>query len=169
MAVYFISEQRLKDFTTTLGNVDAKLFAPLIPSAADMWIMPRTGTHFFNDLLRKYNAQTLNPMELELVGYIQNSLMWRVVSEIVITSSSQITNKGPQDQSGQNSEASSITKLGILTKHYNGKADFYDARIISFLWKNKDKFPAFTSKLNMDCDVDLYPSKKTPYNGITFL
>ena len=46
-----LTNQRLIDFTTVLGNVDIKLFASLIPSAADQWIMPRTGTHFFNDLL----------------------------------------------------------------------------------------------------------------------
>lgn len=166
--VYFLTNQRLVDFTTVLGNVDIKLFAPLIPSAADQWVMPRTGTHFFNDLLNKYDAQTLSPREEELVGMIQNSLMWRVASEVVLTSSAQITNKGPQEQSGENSEASSIAKIGMLTKHYGAKADFYDNRIVHFIWTNKKDFPEFTNKLNIDCDVDLYPSKNTSYNDIHF-
>lgn len=166
--IYFLSEQRIKDFTTVLGNVDAKLIAPLIMSAADQWVKPRTGTHFFNDLLNKYNAQTLSADEKTLVTAIQNSLMWRIAAELVITTSSQITNKGPQEQNGINSNASDITKLGMLTAHYGNKADFYDARIIHLIWHNKDKFPAFTDKLNRDCNADLYPSKSDPYNDIIF-
>lgn len=166
--IYFLTNQRLVDFTTVLGNVDIKLFAPLIPSAADQWIKPRTGSHFFNVLLTKYNAKTLDAKEAELVQLIQNSLMWRVASEVVLTSSSQITNKGPQEQSGVNSEASGITKIGMLTKHYGAKADFYDNRIVSFIWANKKSFPEFNSKLNMDCQVDLYPSKNNTYNDIHF-
>ena len=168
MAVYFITEERIKSMTTVLGSVDGKLISPLLKSAADMWVLPRTGTYFFNDLLTKFNAQTLNSDERELVEIIQNSLIWRVASELVITSSAQITNKGVQEQNGMNSQSAEITKLGMLTKHYGAKAEFYDSRIIHFLWANKDLFPKFTDKLNTDCNVDLYPSKSNPYTGITF-
>lgn len=168
MAVYFLSEKRLKDFTTVLGNVDAKLFAPLIPAVAEMFIKPRTGILFFNHLLNSYNTQTLTASEVELVSLIQQSMMWRVTSDIVISSSAQLTNKGAQEQNGMNSDSASVTKLGMLTKHYNGKADFYDARIIDFIWRYKDDFPTFTSKLNKGCDADLYPTKTTPYNDIHF-
>lgn len=166
--IYFLTNQRLVDFTTVLGNVDIKLFAPLIPSAADQWIKPRTGSYFFDELLTKYNAQSLSTEEEKLVGLIQNSLMWRVASEVVLTSSSQITNKGPQEQNGLNSAPSDITKIGMLTKHYGAKADFYDSRIVNYLWSNKKLHPSFTDRLNMDCDVDLYPTKTNPYNDIHF-
>lgn len=166
--IYFLTEQRIKDFSTVLGNVDIKLIAPLIPTSADLYIKPRTGSYFFNHLLTKYNAQTLNPDEEELVSLIQQSLLWRAVSEVVLTSSAQITNKGPQTQNGLNSASADITRIGMLTKHYGAKAEYYDKRIINFIWTNKDKFPEFTSKLNMDCQTDLYPSKSTPYNGMYF-
>lgn len=167
--IYFLTEQRIKDFSTVLGNVDIKLIAPLIPTSADLFIKPRTGSYFFNHLLTKYNSQTLNTDEEELVSLIQESLLWRAVSEVVLTSSAQITNKGPQTQNGLNSASADITRIGMLTKHYGAKAEFYDQRIINFIWTNKDKFPEFTNKLNMDCQADLYPSKSTPYNGMYFI
>lgn len=167
--IHFLTEQRLKDFTTVLGNVDAKLIMPLIPSTADQFIKPRTGTHYFNHLLTVFNAQTADPTEKEIISIIQNSLMWRIASEVVLTSSAQITNKGPQEQDGLNSAPAGITKLGMLTGHFNKKADFYDARLIDFLWKNKETLPEFKTKLNIDCNVDLYPSKSTPYNDVLFL
>ena len=168
--LYFLTENRIKAHTTILGNVDAKLIQPLIESCSDQWVKPRTGSHFFNYLLNGYNNQSFNvgDKEYELIGLIQKSLLWRMTSEVVITSSAQLTNKGPQEQDGLNSQPSSNTKLGMLTKHYGAKADFYDNRIIHFIWSNKDGFPEFTSKLNRDCDVDLYPTKQTPYNDIYF-
>ena len=168
MAIYFLTEKRLKDFTLILGNVDIKLINPLIPSAADLFIKPRTGSYFFNHLLDGYNNQTLTTYEEELVSLIQQSLMWRVADDIAITSSSQVTNKGPQEQFGMNSSPSSVTKIGFVSKHYTAKADFYDSRIIHYIWKNKNNLPEFTSKLNTDCDVDLYPSKSDPYNDTYF-
>lgn len=168
MAIYFLTEKRIKDFTTVLGNVDIKLISPLIPSLADQFIKPRTGSYYFGHLLGEYNSQSLNSLEEKLVGLIQNSLMWRVASELVITSSSQITNKGVQDQSGLNSAPTELTKLGLLTKHYGSKADFYDARIVEYLWKNKKQLTKFEDKLNMDCNSDLFPSKVTYINGTHF-
>lgn len=165
MAIYFLTEQRLKDFTIILGNVDIKLINPLIPSAADLFIKPRTGSHFFNHLLKSFNDQTLTTYEEELVSLIQQSLMWRVADDISITTSSQVTNKGPQEQFGMNSSPSSLSKIGFVSKHYTAKADFYDNRIIHYIWSNKNNLPEFTNKLNKDCDVDLYPSKTNPYNG----
>lgn len=166
--IYFLTEERIKDFTTVLGNVDAKLISPLIPAIADQYIKTRTGSHFFNDLLSKYNSQSLNSDEEELVTMIQNSLMWRVAGEIMISSATQITNKGPQEQYGQESVAASVQKTGRSSKLYSDKADFYDKRIVNYIWAchNKNKFPAFRDKLNMDCDMDLYPSKVESYTGI---
>jgi len=167
--IYFLTEKRIKDLTPVLGNVDAKLIMPLIPSTADQFIKPRTGTHYFNHLLSVYNTQTATPTEVEIINIIQNSLMWRIASEVALTSSAQITNKGLQEQDGLNSSQAGISKIGMMTGHYNKKADFYDARLIDFLWKNKESLLEFKSKLNIDCDVDLYPSKATPYNDVLFL
>lgn len=166
--IYFLTNKRLTDFTTVLGGVDIKLFAPLIPTIADQWIKPRTGSYFFDSLLSKYNNQSLNPTEATLVGLIQNSLMWRTASELALTSTSQLTNKGLQEQSGNNSSPSNVTRTGMIMKHYEKKAEFYEARIVHFIWSNRKQLPDFTSKLNMDCDVDLYPSKTTTYNDIFF-
>lgn len=175
--IYFVTEQRLKDFTTILGNVDTKLFMPLIPTNADMWIKPRTGIFFFNHLLDTWNVDrengtnNLTNEETELISLIQQSLIWRTASDIVITSHSQITNKGPQKQYGDNSTSLSITELGLLTRQYTSKAEFYDQRIVNYIWtcKNEKLFPQFTDKKNMGYNVDLYPNKKSSYIGITIL
>ena len=163
--IYFLSEQRIKDFTPTLGNVDAKLISPLVPTMAAMWIEPRVGSYFYNHLLTVYNNQTANQYEVNLISLIQQSLLWRVAADITITTSAQLTNKGPQTQNGINSDAASLTQVGLVAKHYTHKAEFFDSRIESELRLNKGNYPEFTSELNNNCSiVDLAPERSKGFN-----
>jgi hypothetical protein len=163
--IYFITEQRLKDFTTVLGNVDAKLISPLIPTLSEMWIKSRVGSYFYNHLLDVYNQQTANSDEQELISLIQQSLLWRAASDITITTSAQLTNKGPQTQSGINSSNADLGHVGLISRHYTNKAEFFDSRIESHLRLNKDKYPQFIAKENNDCSiVDIAPTKGKGFN-----
>jgi hypothetical protein len=168
--IYFVSESRIKDFTPVLGNIDAKLISPLIPGLSDMWVKDRLGSYFYNIILTKYNNQTLSTIEEELVGIIQNTLIWRAASDIAITTAFQLTNKGPQEQFGQFSAQAGQSNVSLISKHYQQKAEYYDSRLRSFLLLNKDQFPDFTAKQNNDRSiVDVVPNKKQGYNkDITF-
>lgn len=168
--IYWITESRLKDWTVVLGNVDAKLIMPLIPTLSDMWVKDRLGTYFYNDILAKYNAQTISGAEVELVKIIQETLLWRAASDIAITSAFQLTNKGPQEQNGINSTPAGQSNVSLISKHYQQKAEYFDARLVNYIKLNKDSFPNFTSNLNNDCSiVDVIPNKKGGYNkDITF-
>jgi hypothetical protein len=169
--IYWITEQRLKDFTTVLGNVDAKLISPLIPTLAEMWIKSRVGSYFYDHLLDVYNNQTANADEVILIGLIQNSLLWRAASDITITTSAQLTNKGPQTQNGLNSNNAELTHVGLISKHYTNKAEFFDSRIEAHLRLNKDKYPQFIAKENNDRTItDIVPTKGKGYNtGMYFM
>lgn len=169
--IYFVTEARIKDYTTVLGNVDAKLLSPLIPTLAGMWIEPRLGSYFYAHLLSVYNAETANSYETELISLIQQSLIWRAAADYTISSSGQLSNKGPQDQNGINSSSSDLSKIGMLKKHYEQKAVFYDSRIESYIRLNKDNLPEFTADANNNSSiVDLTPEKgKGGSNYISFL
>jgi hypothetical protein len=67
--------------------------------------MPILGTTFYNDLLTKYNAQTLSPDEEDLVAFIQPIIAWRAAEDAVFGLSLQLKNKGLQTQFGDNSSA----------------------------------------------------------------
>ena len=163
--VYFVTENRVKDFTLVLGNVDAKLINPLIPTISDMRIKDYLGTLFYDDLLDKYNAQTLSSDETEVVSIIQSAILWRAAEEVALTSSYQITNKGPQQQNGQNSLPPSDSAIGMISKHYAQKAEYYESRLINHLKINKDLFPLFISDANNDSSItDVIPITTQPYN-----
>lgn len=167
--IYFITEERLKDITPVLDNVDYKLVHPLVKSNSFMWLQPILGTHFMEYLLAGYNGQSLTPKEEKLLVKVQNALAWRVCSDVVFTTQAQISNKGIQTQNGMNSEPASVQRLGMLTKHYNAKAEHFESELISFLGLNKEDYPEYTSKDNNDC-TQFYKPKKEGYNdtGVHF-
>ena len=82
--IYFVTENYLKVNTPITANVNITEVLPLVKGAADMWTQSTLGTYFYNDLLVKYNAQTLNPDEETLVALMQPSIAWRAAADAVI-------------------------------------------------------------------------------------
>ena len=148
--IYFITEQYLKINTPITANVDIIEILPLVKNAAIMWSAHTLGTYFFEDLLAKYNAMTLNSDETYLVELMQPSIAWRTCSDAVLELSYQLKNKGVQTQSGDFSAAAELKAVQYLSETYGKKAEFYENRMWQYLRKNKALFPAFTNPLNHD-------------------
>lgn len=171
--IYFVTPERLKDFTVILGNVDEKLINPLIPSLSDMRIKDYLGTLFYNEILTEWNdaitnQTTLTTLKEELVSIIQFALMWRACADVVLTSSYQVTNKGVQEQYGVNSTNAELGAIGMISRHYNQKAEYYETRLQKFLKLNWNE-AEFTTLASLDnnstCRTDVVPNKTTkPYN-----
>lgn len=86
--------------------------------------MPILGTTFYNDLLTKYNAQTLDPDEEDLVAFIQPIIAWRAAEDAVFGLSLQLKNKGLQNQFGDNSSSVDRGTIAFSMEHYAQKAAF---------------------------------------------
>jgi len=145
---YFVTENYIKVNTPITANVDIKEVLPLIKGAADMFTQHTLGTHFYQDLLTKYNAQTLSPDEETLVDLMQPSIAWRACADAVIELSYQLKNKGIQTQSGDNSNNGEAKMVQFMNRHYAQKAEFYEQMMWKYLVKNKALYPEFTSHLN---------------------
>ena len=68
---YFVTENWLKTNGVITANVDATDFSPLVQFAAKAFIKKQIGSYFFEDLLTKYNAQTLSLVEQSVVEKMQ--------------------------------------------------------------------------------------------------
>jgi len=158
--IYFVTPAYLKDNTTVTENVDATDINAIIRVAADTWTRSYLGTYFYNDLLAKFNSQSLNANEVILVGdYVKGAVAWRAATEAVITTTYQMKNKGIQIQSGDFSAAPETRVIPWVYEKTRDKAEFYDQRLIDYLVANKSLYPEFTSTLNTDSKV------KTQYCG----
>jgi hypothetical protein len=146
--IFFVTENYIKVNTPLTANINITEILPLIRSASDMWTQSTLGTYFYNDLLVKYNAQTLNPDEETLVALMQPSIAWRAAADAVIELSFQLKNKGIQTQSGDNSATGESKMVQFMNRHYAQKAEFYELKMFEYLVKNRALYPEFTSQLN---------------------
>jgi hypothetical protein len=162
--IYFITENYLKTQTPITANCDVNDIVPYIKTQSDLRIQPILGTYFYNDILSKYNAQTLSANEEILVTYIQPIVAWRSAEDAVFGLSYQLKNKGLQLQNGDYSNSVSQQEVAFAQDHYGQKASFYEARLVNYLHTNKDLFANFTSVLNKDSDIR---PTHNPDNGYT--
>lgn len=157
--IYFITENYLKNQTPITNNVDVTDLTPFVKTASDMTVQPILGTYFYEDLLTKYNAQTLSNDEETLVSYIQPCIAWRTCADAVIGLSRQLKNKGLQSQQGDFSSSVSMSEIAFYVDDYRQKETFYINRLVTYLKDNKDLFSVYTSDLNKDSNIK--PTKPT--------
>ena len=148
--IYFITENYLKKNTPITANCDVNDILPWVRPAAETRILPILGTYFFNDLLAKFNAQTLDASELELVELIKPCLAWRAASFVVYSLSRQLKNKGLQVQNGENSDGVDLKEVTFGMDHYGQIGAQYQRTLINYLIKNKSNFASLMSSLNTD-------------------
>lgn len=151
--LYFITETYLKTNTPITANVDVTDVTPYIKTQADLRVQPILGSVFYNYLLAEYNAQTLNPDEETLVGFIQPVVAWRSAEDAIFGLTYQLKNKGLQTQFGDNSGSVSRAEVSFGMEHYAQKASFFEQRLIRYLLANKNLFPLFISHENRDTDL----------------
>lgn len=151
--IYFVTESYLKNNTPITKNVDVNDVMPYVRTQAEMRLMSILGTYFYNDLLTKYNAQTLNADETTLVEYIQPVVAWRSAEDAVFGLSYQLKNKGVQVQFGDYSTNVSQGEIAFNMDHYGQKGAWFENRLTFWLLDNKALFPEFTSTSNNDSDI----------------
>jgi hypothetical protein len=161
--IYFVTETYLKNNTPITNNVDVTDVMPYVATQARLRIKSILGSYFYDDILTKYNAQTLDANETTLVEYIQPVIAWYSAEDAVFGLSYQLKNKGVQQQFGDYSNAVSKDEIAFNMDHYNQKAEIFEKDLIAWLLDNKTLFPNFTSTTNKDsivkpiddCDDDL--------------
>lgn len=148
--IYFVTERYLKLYGMITSNVDASDFTPLIQFASKAFIKKQIGSYFFDDLLTKYNNQTLNSDETELVEIMQFAIAWRATAEAVLSLTYQLKNKGLQKQNDDNADSVEKDEATFMYDNYIQKAQYFELELKQFLLDNKNDYPVYLDKLNKD-------------------
>jgi hypothetical protein len=148
--IYFCTENWLKTNGAITANVDATDFSPLVQFAAKAFIKKQIGSVFFEDLLTKYNAQTLSVAEQAVVEKMQWAIGWRASAQAVLTLTYQLKNKGLQKQSDDNSEAVELKEATFMYDQYIQQAGLFENELKEFLIANKNDYPVYLSVANKD-------------------
>lgn len=160
--IYFVTENYLKTKTPITQNVSAQDVMVFVEPSACSWMQSILGTYFFNHLLDGYNNQTLTQDEELLVAKIQPAVAWRAASDCVLGLTYQLKNKGLQKQNGDNSESVELTETQFVMRHYEQKAEWFEAMVRKFILNNKNLYPQFMSKQNRDSEIA--PQKDDNFN-----
>lgn len=150
--IHFVTDNYLKTKMPITRNVASHDISLFVEQAGLSFVQPILGRYFYNDLLTKYNAQTLSADETILVEKMQPAIGWRTTYDCVIALTYQLKNKGLQKQSGDDSESVEMAEVGFVGSHYVQKAELFENILRKYIKKNKDLFPVYTSTLNNDCE-----------------
>lgn len=149
-----ISDIQIKERTAIHDNIDPKLIYPDIKMAQDMYIAKTCGTALFEKLQSIVDNGTQNDAENVhykrlLDEYIPDALMYYVLSELVISVSYQLSNKGVMRKQSENTEIPSKSELDSLSSMYKNRAEFYDERLKLYLieWA-PTRFPEYLNPGN---------------------
>lgn len=153
---YFVNEEYLKDKTHITQNVDASDLSPYLELSAQTYLLPTLGFNFYNDILTKYNNDTLNSDEDKLVSFIQPVVAFYAAYEAVPNLTFRVANKGIQSQYGDFSASEGIQVVDYIRKNILKFAKLYDNNLRAYLAENCDKFP----KYKKDNDEIKKPSGK---------
>lgn len=141
---YFIDEEFLKNKTQVTQNVDASDLSPYIAMASRMYLPPILGHNFYIEILDKYNNDTLNGDETELVEFIKYVVGFWTVYEAAPNLTYRLGSKGLQAQSGEFSSEVGIQILDRMQRQYQKMAEDRSNELRAYLLENKDKFEGYT-------------------------
>ncbi len=146
----FVTPTEVRQNTTLTHNVDENDINPIVNAIQSQWIEPILGTYFMEYLLA---LTTPSANETKLLNKIKPAIWWGVTSELSISLSYRLVNKGLQKQSGEFSEPLEVQEVGFVAKEYSKKRDIFLSRLVDYLKANKALYPQFLSDNNNDSDV----------------
>jgi sulfur relay (sulfurtransferase) DsrC/TusE family protein len=164
--IYYITEQFLKNKTPITQNVDAKDLAPFMEMTVRTYIQPILGYNFNNELLEKFNDETLSVIETELVEFIQFVVAFYATYDAIPSLTFRISNKGIQSQFGDYQNSEGVATVEYLRNNMLKFARVHESNLRAFLDLNKAEFPTYLATINEQIEA---PDKGQTRNSTSWL
>jgi hypothetical protein len=164
--IYYITEQFLKNKTPITQNVDAKDLAPFMEMTVRTYIQPILGYNFNNELLEKFNDETLSVIETDLVEFIQFVVAFYATYDAIPSLTFRISNKGIQSQFGDYQNSEGVATVEYLRNNMLKFARVHESNLRAFLDLNKDQFPTYLATINEQIEA---PDKGQTRNSTSWL
>lgn len=151
--VLFISEQKLKSFTSVNWNVDPNDLKPYVLQAQDLWLQSYLGSTFYDQLRDQIRTQTLNTANRKFLDdYVGQALcnyaLWKALPFLW----SKIINKGLMISTSETANAVSTSDMKYLRAELLNTAESYMQKGITFLTQRPGDYSAYTAPLITDGD-----------------
>lgn len=144
MNIQLITENYIKENSPVTDNVDPKELGPHVQSAQIMYLRPILGLPFYNSILEKFNDQTLNADEIELVqGYIQPFLLYKSLQLALPFFQWNFRNKGLIQNLDDNGQPAGFGEFKFVLNEVKGRSDVNERLLKNYLVDNGDLFPFY--------------------------
>lgn len=151
--ILFISEQKLKTFTSANWNIDPYDLKPYVMQAQDLWLQSYLGSTFYDQLKEQIRTQTLNTANRKFLDdYVGPALcnysLWKALPFLW----SKIVNKGLMVSSSETANAVGISEMKVLRQELLNTAESYMQKGITFLTQRPGDYPAYIAPKITDGD-----------------
>lgn len=158
--VLLCSEKFVKELTNVDDNTSGKLIKPALQEAQDSGLREILGDKLVNKLCdlvanNEINAED-NAAYKELLDKAQYYMAYQAISNIVLLTAAKIGNAGVETMSDERMQPTSMKDNFMLRDFYQNKADFYQARLQSFVFDNRSSYPELTKNKCYELQANLY-------------
>jgi hypothetical protein len=168
--IYFISQEWISDNLPMSLNVDPRSVFAHVDSAEKLFIQVILGSSFYEDLIARYSADTINQVytgltadeQILILDYIKPAEGYRALTLALPYLAMGVFEKGPQTQFDDYSSSVDLDQLKFLISATENRAKFYEERLNRYLCINGSKFPLYTTP---DTNEVI---KKNPRQGYNF-
>lgn len=165
----FITDNKLKSFTSINRNVDVNILKSEIIIAQDTGLQPILGTKFYNELQSRITltGNTFSLDEKELVDeYISPFLIQEAYFQSIPFLHLRTMNRGIVEGQMESATSVDIETMKYLRGVQKQRADFYRQRLLEYLQFNNHLFPTYTVQTNND---GMMPQRNQSYSGGIYL
>ena len=156
----FVSEQRMKQWTSLDSNVEVNEITPFIINAQDIYIQDSLGTKFYNRLKTGIVDDNLTANETTLLNeYVAPMLMQYALYLMMPSLKYKMVNKGILNGTSEETAPTSLDELKYLRQSALDMAEFYNKRLIEYLCDNPGVFPQYDAPGT----EGMRPNKRNPY------
>lgn len=159
--VLFVSEEKLKSFTSIHQSVSPVDLTPYVLQAQEIYLLNYLGQTFYNQLVAQIKAGTLNtPNRYLLDNFIGQLLCNYSFYHALPFLSYKVFNKSVLKPNSETAPSIELDELKFLQSQVREVAESYVKQMQIYLNNNLNLYPAYAASVSQD---GITPDKATPY------
>lgn len=159
--VLFVSEEKLKSFTSINNNVSPLDLIPYVLQAQDIYLQNYIGSTFYFQLRDQIKTNTVsNDNKFLLDNYIGNALCNWALMQALPWLKYKVFNKSVLSPSSESADSITLEELNFLQEQCRGTAETYTKRMIEWMVLHPGAYPAYITPNVLDGQL---PERGNPY------
>ena len=163
--VLFVSEEKLKTFTSINFNLDPNDLRPFVITAQDMYLRNYLGSTFYKEIKAEVVLGSISANNTILLDeYISSAVVNYALYLALPFLKYKLLNKGVLSATAENATAAGLDELKYLRSEVLKSAEFYMAQMQDHIQRNLSNYPTYSA--NVSTDGEPHDSTTPYFSGI---